>query len=82
MDKILVTIYVLAIEEEYDILLPIGLKMQDALKLIEDTIVDLTNGAYVSPGNAVLYNTDGSIINLNNTVKFSGLTNGVKLLLR
>lgn len=82
MDKILVTIYVISIEEEYDILLPIGLMMKDAVQLIQETIKDLSNNTYNVNPSAVLYTDDGFLINLNNSVKFSGLKNGYRVILK
>lgn len=82
MEKVLITIYVLSLDEEYDMFLPIGIKMIDALNLIQQTVKDLSNNIYDINPSAVLYNDDGLLINLNNTAKFSGLKNGCKILLK
>lgn len=83
MDKILITVYVLAIEEEYDLFLPIGITMTDALNRIQNTIVEMSEGNYVFNPSPVLYrDEDGKIINMKNIVKFSGLKNGCKVLLK
>lgn len=82
MDKILITIYVISIEEEYDILFPIGLPMTEAMNLLQNTIREMSNGNYEISSTAVLYNDEGFLINLNNIVKFSGLTNGCRVLLK
>ena len=79
MDKILITVYVLAIEEEYDLFLPIGITMTDALNRIQNTIVEMSEGNYVFNPSPVLYrDEDGKII----IDKFSGLQNGCKVLLK
>ena len=43
MNEILVTIYVLGLDEEYDMFLPIGLGMKDCLNLIQSTIKELSD---------------------------------------
>lgn len=83
MDKILVTFYVLSLEEEFDIFLPIGLKLSEVLMTVQQTIKEMSEDNYIINPNPVLYNdVDGTIINVNNIVKFSGLKNGSKVLLR
>lgn len=82
MDKILVSIYVLTIGEEYDIYIPINEKVSDIISLIQNTVREMSGNYYQINSNALLYNgIDGNIINSNNIVKFSGLTNGACLLL-
>ncbi len=82
MDKILVSVYALAIDEEYDMFVPINEKVVNIIALIQNTIKDLSGGYYQVNPQALLYNgVDGSIINSNNIVKFSGLKNGARLLL-
>lgn len=81
MNKILVTIYVIALNEEFDVFLPIGLKTNEAIESIQDSLCELSNNNYVKKDNVNLYTADGLIINPNNTIKFSGLKNGIKVLL-
>lgn len=82
MNKILISVYVLTIEEEYDMFIPINENMKNVLNLIQQTVVELSDGYYVINQNALLYNgIDGKIINNNNIVKFSGLKNGSRVLL-
>ena len=81
MNKILVTIYVLSLDESYDILLPINLKMTEVLELIQNTLVELSNGNYVKHDNVILMNSESKIINNKNMVRLSGLTNGCKIVL-
>ena len=83
MDEILVTIYVLSLEQEYDLFLPINMNMKDAIVLIQKTLVELSDENYEVVSNPLLYSEDeGKLINLNNIVKFSGLKNGCKVLLK
>lgn len=81
MNKILVTIYVVSIDEEFDLLLPIGKKISELLDSIQDSIYDLSNGIFIKKSNILLYDHNGLIINPNNVVKYSGLKNGCKLCL-
>ena len=81
MDKILVTIYVLSIEQEFDVFLPIGETVSNVLDLIQDSLVDLSNNNYIKKENVFLYDNEGNIINPNNIIKYSVLKNGEKVCL-
>lgn len=81
MDKILVSIYVLRIDETFDIYIPINKNAKEALDLIQKEIVKLSSDTYIMNEKAMLYTEEGTVINTNNMVRFSGLTNGQKLLL-
>ena len=81
MDKILVTIYVLSIEQEFDVFLPIGETVSNVLDLIQDSLVDLSNNNYIKKENVFLYDNEGNIINPNNIIKYSGLKNCEKVCL-
>lgn len=82
MNKILVTFYVPTIDEEYNLFIPINLKLSEALELIQKAIFDLSGEYYVINQNAILIDSiEGKIINSNNIVKFSGLRNGSKVML-
>lgn len=81
MNKILITIYVVSLNEEYDIFLPIGLKFDEIIDIIQDSLCELSNNNYQKKENVDLYTSTGLLINKNNIVKFSGLKNGMKLLL-
>lgn len=83
MDKILISVYALSLEEEYDIFLPISITIGDAIVLIQKTIHDLSEGNYVLNNQAILYSCDyGKVFNPKSIVKFSGLKNGCKVLLK
>lgn len=81
MNKILVTIYVLLLDESYDVLLPINLKMSEVYDLIQNTICELSSNNYIKHDNAILLSSNGLLINNNNIVRLSGLTNGCKVVL-
>lgn len=81
MDKILVTFYLPCIDEQYDMFVPINMNVKKLISLIQNTIVEETDGGYMVNNNAVLIDANGNIVNSNNIVKFSGLTNGCKVIL-
>jgi hypothetical protein len=81
MNKILITIYVLKIEKQFDLMIPINLSVKEAIDLIQDAIVELSANSYKKNMDATIYDEDGKNINLENIVKFSGLKNGSKVLL-
>lgn len=81
MNKILVTVYVLSLDESYDILLPINLKMDEVYELIQNTIYELSSNNYIKHDDMYLINKDGKVINRNNMVRLSGLTNGCRVIL-
>lgn len=81
MNKILITIYVLKIEKQFDLMIPINLSVKEAIDLIQDAIVELSANSYKKNMDAIIYDEDGKNINLENIVKFSGLKNGSKVLL-
>ena len=77
MDKILITVFVPFIDDNFDIKIPINLEMVLVMQLIQEAIVDLSNDTYVINPNAKIYDKNtGYLINQNNIVKFSGLKNG------
>lgn len=81
MNKILVTVYVLCLETQYDLLIPINLTIKESVDLIQQAICELTSNSYKKNTEALLYDENGKVINYNNIVKFSGLKNGSKVML-
>ena len=81
MNKILITVYVLSLDESYDILVPINLKMTEVYELIQNTISELSSNNYIKHDDVRLLNKDGKDINSKNMVRLSGLTNGCRVVL-
>ena len=81
MNKILITVYVLSLDESYDVLIPINLKMTEVFDLIQNTICELSSNNYVKHDDVRLINKDGKDINRKNMVRLSGLTNGCRVVL-
>ena len=63
MDKILVSIYVVSLDE------------------FQNTITELSSGNYIKHNGAMLLNSEGNLLNVNNPVRLSGLTNGCQIML-
>ena len=77
MNKILVTVYVPAVEKKYDMFVPINVKVSEFINSLQDSILELSNDFYEKNENAVLIDSlTCKVINSNNIVKFSGLRNG------
>ncbi len=81
MNKILITVYAVTLNEEFDIFLPISIKTQEAIDIVQDSLCELSNNNYQKKEDVNLYTSDGFVINKNNIVKYSGLKNGIKVLL-
>lgn len=81
MKELLVTIYVLSLQQEFDLVIPIFLNTKEAIDLIQDSIVEMSEGNYVKKDKPVLLNEAGKVINDLNPIKYSGLTNGCRVLM-
>ena len=83
MDKVLVNIYVPSIEKEFNVYLPINIKLLDVINSFQKDLVDMSDNNFEIIEKPVVYNDyDGKILNLNNIVKDCGLKKGCRLLLR
>ena len=82
MNKIYINVFVPSLDRNFNLELPINLEMQYVLKEIQTAINELSEGSYKVNPNAKLYDKGtGLLINLENIVKFSGLTNGCSVML-
>lgn len=76
MDKILVNVYIPSIDKTFEIFLPINLKVKNAFSIIQKTInYNIKNDA------VLLEKRSMNIINVNLTIKNSGLKNGSDIIL-
>lgn len=83
MDKVLVSIYVPSIEQEYNVYLPINIKLLDVINSFQNDLINLSDKNYEIIENPILYSDyDGKILNMNNIVKDCGIKKGCRLLLR
>jgi hypothetical protein len=82
MEKILVTLFVPAVNSKFDVLLPSFLKVQDVIPLLTEALSDLTQQRYVTSGAEVLCCYERSIIfDRTFTIEECGVRHGDKLYL-
>ena len=80
--KILVNVYVPAIGEKYDVLVPNSLRVRNITHLIADTVEDLSDHLYVASGEECLCSMDKNILLRHNaTLEKYGIQNGDHLIL-
>ncbi len=82
MEKVLIEVYVPAIEESYDIFVPLKCMVYELLILISDTISNVSSNRYIHNKDSMLcYREDGAILDINATAEEAGIKNGLQLLL-
>ena len=80
--KILINVYVPAIGQKYDILVPHFLRIRGITALIAGAVENLSNHIYVSSGNEYLYSADKNILLRSNaTLEQYGIQNGDHLVM-
>lgn len=80
--KIIVNIYIPAISQSFDVLIPNDLKIRIVTNLIAEAIEKMSNHLYLSSGNETLCSKDKNIIlRSNTTLEKYGIKNGDHLIL-
>ena len=74
MNKVLVTIKVLRLNEEFEVFLPVNKKIVDIICMLVKSLNELTNGVFPLTYNNLFYDTSLSL-------KDAGIDNGKKLIL-
>ena len=81
-NKVLIQLEVPLIEKKYDLFIPINKKVGTIKKLIEEALVELSDDSYVISEDTNLYSKeDGSIYDVNKTVRDTDLKNGSRVIL-
>ena len=81
-NKILLEVYVPMLEEEYDVFVPIYIKIANVTRLINEAIVDLSSGSFPLKKDILLYNrSNGLMLDPKCNVKEAGLVNGSQVIL-
>ncbi len=80
-NKILITVGVPMIDEEYDIYIPVSKNIKLSIDLIVKAINELTNGHFPIKDNYIMINSNGEILSKSKTIKESNLKNGDKVIL-
>ena len=81
-NKILIELEIPLNEKKYDLFIPINKKVGTIKRLIEDALVELTDGAYAIKDDTNLYSKDtGAVYDVNKTVRDTDLKNGSRIIL-
>lgn len=81
-NKVLVEILVPTIEEKYDVYLPINKKVGNVINLINDAIVESSNGVFVPSNTVCLYNSvTGDKYEMDKLIYDTDIRNGSVLVL-
>ena len=81
-NKILIELSVPSIEKSYDIFIPINKKIGTMKKLIEESLVELSEEAYIIKEDTNLYSQEtGKIYDVNTSIKDTDLKNGSRVIL-
>ena len=81
-NKILSELEIPLIERKYDLFVPVNKKVGTIKKLIEQALVDLSDGSYVIAEDTNLYSKEtGAVYDVNKTVRDTDLKNGSRVIL-
>ncbi len=79
-NKILVQILIPEIDEVYDLFIPINIRIGMVIKLLNESLVEVSNGLYVTKRNRKLYNVDdANPYPFNKLVRETNIRNGSKI---
>lgn len=81
-NKVLIELEIPLIEKKYDVFIPINKKVGTIKKLIEDSLIELTDNAYFPKDDSNFYSKEtGAIYDVNQTVRDTDLKNGSRIIL-
>lgn len=81
-NKILIELEIPLIEKSYDLYIPINKRIGTVKKLIEEALVELTDGAYEMKLDTNFYSKEtGQIYDVNKNVRETDLKNGSRIIL-
>ena len=81
-NKILIELEIPLIEVKYDMFIPINKKIGTIKALIERSLIELTDSAYIPRTDTNLYSKEtGDIYDVNKTVRDTDLKNGSRIIL-
>lgn len=80
--KLLVNVYIPAVSEYHDILIPANLRIRNVVALIASTVEEMSNHLYVASGGECLCSVEKNILLRNNaTLEDYGIKNGDHLIM-
>ena len=81
-NKILIELEIPLIENSYDLYIPINKRIGTVKKLIEEALIELTDGAYEMKPETNFYRKEtGQIYDVNKNVRETDLKNGSRIIL-
>ena len=81
-NKILIELEIPLIEKKYDLFIPCNKKIGTVKKLIEESLVELTDNAYTPKEESNFYSKEtGGYYDVNKTVRDTDLKNGSRIIL-
>ena len=82
MDKVLIDIFLPAINRSFEVYIPLDSKFYEITPLVSKMLSELSNGLFISGDDSILYERKtGNILNINMSAKELKLKNGSKLML-
>ncbi len=81
-NKILIELEIPLIEKKYDLFIPINKKVGTIKRLLEEALLELSDNAYIIKEDSNFYSKDnGTIYDVNQTVRETDLKNGSRIIL-
>ena len=81
MNKVLVSIYVLKLDQEFEVFLPPNKKIVDIICMISKSLHEISNDVFPMNFQNLLYDTEQNLFyDVNLSVKDVGLKNGKRLI--
>lgn len=81
-NKILIELDIPLIEKSYDLYIPINKTIGTVKRLIEEALVEITEGAYIIKQETNFYSKEtGQIYDINHKVRDTDLKNGSRIIL-
>lgn len=76
MDKVLITLVVPSLGEQYDVLLPVFLTVGESIPLLTEALTEITGNRYVASGNEFLCSSERqAVFDPARTIKECGIQN-------
>ncbi len=76
-NKVLVKVLIPEIDEVYDVFIPINIRIGMVIKLLNESLGEISNGLYVSKDNRKIYNVaDANPYPFNKLVRETNIRNG------
>ncbi|WP_195953748.1 methyltransferase [Clostridium saudiense] len=82
MDKVLIDIFLPAINRSFEVYIPLDSKFYEITPLVSKMLSELSNGLFISGEDSILYERKtGNILNINMSARQLNIKNGDNLML-